>query len=453
MQYVLGIDLGTSYFKLGLFDREGRLAGFSRVAAPRRGIAERCELPIDEFWATLHTGVGQAAGRAKARPWDVAAVSYSSQANSFVLMDADDRPLTPLILWPDRRASYIPAAVEALWCRDDFLPTTGVGIALSDQMAVVKLASLAERPEWRRVRRVMTISDYLTFSLTGEPVGDAGTAVLLGLLDSAALAWWQPALQAAGLREAMLSRPLRPGSPAGHLTEQGAQRIGVAPGTPYCVGTLDHHAAALGAGFGSLAGVSLSMGTVLACLRPSKRFQPASDKITGPGFASDEFFQMAFRNEGAGMLEVYRNAYAPGQSVADLLDQAASAPDGTGTRAILDAAAGQVRFEGGPASAPAGVQARAVLESVVGAARGLLKAFCGPEAPRCLVVTGGAARSAFWTQRLADCIGCEVQTSCCQEPACLGAAMLATRTAGWFESLRQAAAQWITSERRFRPVP
>lgn len=450
MQYVLGIDLGTSYFKFGLFDREGRLAGFSRVAAPKQGAAGRCELPIERFWETLSTGVGQAAARAGARAGDVTAVGYSSQANSFVLLDRADRPLTPLILWPDRRSPNIPPAIEALWNRDDFLPTTGVGISLSEEMAVVKLAALAERPLWQRIHRVMTISDYLTFGLTSEPVGDAGTAVLLGLLDVAALGWWPPALQAAGLPEEALSRPLRPGSLAGRLTEQGAQRIGLAPGTPFCAGSLDHHAAALGAGFGSLAGVSLSMGTVLACLRPCATFRPTPGTITGPAFANDDFFQLAFCNEGAGMLEVYRDAYAPGQSIADLLDQAASSPNCTGTRAILDAAAGQVRFEGGPASVA--VQARAVLEAIAPAARDLLEGFRGPDPSDPVVVTGGAARSAFWMQLLAERIGCVVQTTGCQEPACLGAAVLATPSAGWFNSFREAAARWITSEQRFCPV-
>ena len=31
MELVCGIDLGTSYFKVGLFDRAGRLIGLGRV--------------------------------------------------------------------------------------------------------------------------------------------------------------------------------------------------------------------------------------------------------------------------------------------------------------------------------------------------------------------------------------------------------------------------------------
>ncbi len=452
MQYVLGIDLGTSYFKFGLFDREGRLAGFSRVAAPKRCSGEEHELPVDAFWATLCDGVGQAAEQAGASEADVVAVSYSSQANSFVLTDSDLQPLTPLILWPDRRSPRIPPRIEALWARDDFLSTTGVGIAPSAEMAVVKLAALAEQPVWQQVHRVLSISDYLTLSLTGQPVGDAGTAVLLGLLNVAELDWWAPALQAAQLDEQVLSRPLRPGSFVGHLTPDGGQRIGLTPNADFCVGTLDHHSAALGAGFGTLANVSLSMGTVLACLQTGRDFQPAHDRITGPSFEPGEFFQMAFRNEGAAMLEAYRNDYAPGLTVADLLTQAASAPgDCGGVNAILDAAAGRVRFEGGTARAATGTQARAVLEAVAENASALLKSFCQAGDLSCLMVTGGAARSAFWTQLLANRVGCEVQTTRCQEPACLGAALLAARGAGWFNSLSEATGSWITSARCFHP--
>ena len=35
MEYILGIDLGTSYFKLGLFDKDGNLRGLGRVAVEK----------------------------------------------------------------------------------------------------------------------------------------------------------------------------------------------------------------------------------------------------------------------------------------------------------------------------------------------------------------------------------------------------------------------------------
>ena len=60
MELVLGIDLGTSFFKLGLFDRNGKLRGLGRVAVKTDNIdGARCELPAERFWLTLKKGLNQ----------------------------------------------------------------------------------------------------------------------------------------------------------------------------------------------------------------------------------------------------------------------------------------------------------------------------------------------------------------------------------------------------------
>ena len=44
MDLLLGIDLGTSYFKLALFDRSLVLRGLGRIAVPTREDGDRREL-------------------------------------------------------------------------------------------------------------------------------------------------------------------------------------------------------------------------------------------------------------------------------------------------------------------------------------------------------------------------------------------------------------------------
>ena len=58
MELVLGIDLGTSYFKLGLFDSDGNLCGLGRVAVEKdTGNGSLCELPTERFWKLLQMGL------------------------------------------------------------------------------------------------------------------------------------------------------------------------------------------------------------------------------------------------------------------------------------------------------------------------------------------------------------------------------------------------------------
>ena len=118
MELVLGIDLGTSYFKLGVFDRSGELRGLTRVAVEtNNGDGLLCELPTQRFWGVLQKGVKQTLNQANAQAVDIKAMGYSSKANTFVLLDAEDKPLSPLVFWTDGRAKEIFPEVKQLWQR------------------------------------------------------------------------------------------------------------------------------------------------------------------------------------------------------------------------------------------------------------------------------------------------------------------------------------------------
>ena len=132
MDCVLGIDLGTSYFKLVLFDADSRIRGSARISVPKRLEGDRCELDADVFWQVLRTAVAQVCAEAGVAARQIAALSYASQANSFLLLDSHNAPLTPLVLWPDRRASDDAPSVIALWNRPDFLEVTGLGLCSTE---------------------------------------------------------------------------------------------------------------------------------------------------------------------------------------------------------------------------------------------------------------------------------------------------------------------------------
>jgi xylulokinase len=106
-----------------------------------------------------------------------------SQANSFLLLDKNNTPLTPLVLWPDLRDESLDSAVINLWKHPKFTATTGLGIDVAPGFCVAKLKWFQKhQPDiWARTHRIMTISDYFTFVLAGHFLGDAGTASLLGI--------------------------------------------------------------------------------------------------------------------------------------------------------------------------------------------------------------------------------------------------------------------------------
>lgn len=435
MKLFLGIDLGTSYFKVGLFDEVGLLHGLGRVAVPKTTpFPGACEVPIEQVWALLRQGLTEALVQAGARSTDIAGLSYSSQANSFVLLDASDRPLTPLIVWKDLRARVVPAELADFGQTDEFVRVVGFR-GMIPELAVVKWTWFrAQRPElWGRARRIMTLSDYLTFELIGERVGDSSTASLLGLLHLRAMGWWDEALQIAGVSKETLSVPLAPGTFAGRTTRRASELLGIPAGIPYAVGGLDHHVAALGGGLGPLADVSISTGTVLAAISLIEDPVAESGCYHGPHVAPTRYYRLAFDSGGTEQIEELRRGLAPDLSISKLVEAAA--------------AVGVGRDEEGSAA----VAARRFLERIAACQRSLIGRVLGAREPRAVVANGGLTRSTAWLQLDADLLGVPVIEPTCTESACLGAALIGGVAAGVFTSFDEAARKMVHVRKYYFP--
>ena len=108
----VGVDVGTTAIKTGLFDAEGHVVAESsrpyRTSRPAPGIVEQD--PRD--WTD-----GVVAGMDALLTDDcterVAAVGLCSQVNTDVFVDADGPPLAPAVTWPDSRAARQAAELDA----------------------------------------------------------------------------------------------------------------------------------------------------------------------------------------------------------------------------------------------------------------------------------------------------------------------------------------------------
>jgi xylulokinase len=444
MTLLLGIDLGTSYFKVGLFDLSGALRGLGRVAVtPTVAQPGRAELPVDVFWRLLRQGLAEA--RQQAGPGDIAGISYSSQANTFVLLDRHDAPLTPLVMWTDLRAEPLDQELAGFVRSADFSQHTGLGGMTGRSASAKAWWFQRNEPElWQRARRMMTISDYFTFALTGERVGDAGTAALLGIRDLTAGKWWPKALHTFGISEKMLSTALRPGGAGGRTIAQATALLDLPAGIPVAVGSLDHHVAALGAGVGSVADVSISTGTVLAALALTDGISAQPGGFHGPHFTGPGFFRLAFDSMGAGQLEDYQRSRAPDFTVEQLIAEAGKVSAGRQVdhRPRRDAS---VREHG--------MTVRYLLEKIAFTHRGLVSRAAGGAPVRTVVATGGGTRSDLWLQIKADMLGLPVLVPLSAESACLGAAMLAGVAAGVYPDLSKATEAMRPPCKQFHPDP
>lgn len=456
-QYFLGIDLGTSYFKAGLFDGKGNLVGLGRQLVKKVTDGKTCELPVPVFWSTLQDCIGEAVKKAKISPDEIKALSYSSQANSFLLFDRNDEPLTPLILWPDNRAEAMhkPFAFPG---SSDFCNRTGLGIVPGHQFCVAKLKWFQElQPQtWKQVRSIMSISDYLVFSLTGQKLSDYNTTAMTGLFSIPEYRWWSEALDAISLRPEYLPVPERMGIRVGKMTADGAQKVGLHDHTMFCLGGLDHHMAGIGAGVLTQNWFSESTGTVLACVAYKDNYMPAEATCTAPGLDEDHFFQMIFNDNGATSLEWYQNEFAPAYRIPELLDMADGAEPGCRNLIALPSVnryEGLTGFRNIKKYHDHGHFVRAILESTALSLRLIFSRLKEDSQPEGIIGTGGGAKSRIWARIKADLTGTDFLVPECTESACLGAAMVGAIGMKEYKDLNEFTGTWVKIKTRLTPDP
>jgi xylulokinase len=452
MTCFLAIDLGTTLYKFTIFDRDGTLRGCCRIAPPlERPQPGYLELPAQEFLAVIRKGIAQVLAEVGSWHGEVEAICFATQANSFVLLDANDQPLTPFILWPDSRAIANEHEIQQMCRLPRFSETTGLPL-ISHQFMVAKLKWLAENhpTEWKAAKRLCLLSDYLTLALTGNHVTEAGAAGLSGLLEIRQLEWWEPAVEHIGLAPAMLPKIVRAGTNLGSLQPSAAAEFGLPSTCRFIVGCLDQYAGAIGVGAVEPGMVAETTGTVLATVLCAGRLSSSvvPGVFQGPSFRDDRCWQMAFGDVSANYLQWYQDQFPDRPGFEELVGLAETVPVGAdGLTLRTSAGLGDLEevFSYRKPSHTRGHFVRCILEAVADALAGQVANLCnGLQAVRPSEVrsAGGGAKSRLWLQIKADRLGIPVTATECPEPTSLGAAILA-RASLTGQDVQKIANQWV----------
>ncbi len=103
-RYVIGVDLGTSATRAGVFDLDGRLlAESSRPVPIVYPVPGQAEQDMDDFLATAAQAVSESLGTSGIDPDDVAAIAFDSQMAGVGAIDDRYRPIIRFDSWLDMR--------------------------------------------------------------------------------------------------------------------------------------------------------------------------------------------------------------------------------------------------------------------------------------------------------------------------------------------------------------
>ncbi|MGE5529518.1 MAG: xylulokinase [Patescibacteria group bacterium] len=246
---LLGIDIGTTGCKVGLFDRHGnKLAtatGEYKTSSPSPGWAEQ---DPEDWWRAAQSGMAQVFAQARVAAEAVKAVGLSNMSTTVLPVDKQGRPLRKAIVWPDTRAQE-----ECGWLK------TTVGEAVVNAIisnpittfyGITKMLWLKKHePEiLRNTHKFLQASGYICFKLTGKFSINMADIEMTGFGDAPSRAWSDKLCELTGIAREKLPEIYKCYDVVGEIPAAVARETGLRAGTPVVAGAVDISAAALAAG-------------------------------------------------------------------------------------------------------------------------------------------------------------------------------------------------------------
>jgi xylulokinase len=248
-KFVLAHDLGTSGNKVTLFSLDGKLGASCLYEYPTRYPRQNwVEQSPDDFWKAVCLSTKRLLEETRLSGSDVAAVCFSGQMMGCLLVDAEGKPLRPMIIWADTRAGKQEAEIEQKLGMDYVYRTTGHRISASYSAAKLLWVRDNEIEVYRRSYKMLHAKDYIIYKLTGKFVTDYSDASGTNLFDLVKKTWDKNILDALGVSPDLLPEARPSTDNAGGITAEASRATGLLEGTPVIIGGGDGSCACVGAG-------------------------------------------------------------------------------------------------------------------------------------------------------------------------------------------------------------
>ena len=304
MDYLLGIDVGSSSVKSALFDTEGQMASLSiqeyELIMPEPNIVE---IEADTFWQKLKLGIADLLVSSEIDPSQIKAMAISSQGETFVTLDKNGRPLRRAIFWYDNRATKEAELLSGKFSAEEVYRITGMPEIIPMWTAGKILWLKENEPEiFNKVHKYLMVSDYLVYRLTGKYVGEYSCYPSTMMLDIQKKCWWPDVLDFIGVRQDQLVELKESGEPVSTISTQVASELGLSPDTLVATGGYDHAAGAIGSGNVRPGVVTETTGSALVVNTTVSKatFDPKMRIPCQYHSMKDEYFMSSF-SETAGM--------------------------------------------------------------------------------------------------------------------------------------------------------
>jgi gluconokinase len=470
MQFVLGIDIGTTHCKAVSLTVDGLVLYQDTAGYPtlQEVAGESTQDPDTIFSQVLQLLQRAFVWKRSNSQYQLLAVSFSAAMHSVLGVNDAGKPLTPAFTWADTRSNRHAVELRKLPVAQQLYNVTGTPI--HPMSPLCKLRWMNEWPDlFDGIAKFISIKEYVFFKLFGKYLIDHSMASATGLFDIYENKWYDEALKLAGVETSRLSMPVAVTHVETELKEEYKRILGIDGAVPFVIGASDGCLANLGSGAILRGEAALTIGTSGAVRIVVDKPLPDEHQRLFNYILADGLYVTggAVSNGGAALKWFAENflqhAFANANNIDWLLQLAHEAPPGAGGLIFLPYLSGEraPSWDAAARGAFIGLQmshgkqhlARAVLEGI---AYALLQVLTAVEETNgnidTVFASGVFTKSDLWLQLVSDVLNKKIIVSGTADASAIGAALLGLHATGIIKKWSDVK-QLIRQGKIFEPNP
>jgi len=469
---LLGIDVGTTGYKLSAFSREGDLLASTYeeydIQRPKPGWAE---LDTVQIWGMLKESMAYIASQSSSDP--VEALCVSSLGEALVPVTTDRKILgSSLLNFDSRGEEFLPALSDAL--KDEILYRIN-GNTLGNHYSLTKLKWIQKHQArlYERTDIFLLWGSFISYMLGADAAVDYSLANRTLLFDLDRESWSEEILDCVGLSVTKLPDTVPSGTVIGIVADHVANEIGLPAGVSIVSGAHDQCANAIGCGVIQEGNAVYGMGTYI-CITPVFSARRDSQLMIERGLNTEHHavagnYVSFIYNQGGSLVKWYRDTFAAAESQQaeaegrDVYSELfAELPSGPSSVLVLPhfTATGPPDFITDSCGVMVGLTLETkrgdVLKGILEGTTFYLKVCVDSLPPTGIEIkdyraVGGGSKSDAWIQLCADILGRPFHRPRITEAGALGAAIMAGVGTGVFSSFQEGVDSMVKTERTFLP--
>ncbi len=468
MQYLMGIDIGTSSLRSTIVDEQGNIKAVAAQEytfdSPKLGFAEQ---DPEVWWNALTITVKKTLDESQIPAREIKGIGLSGQMHGMIPVDKDNRVLHKAILHCDVRSGEQANNVNQNFNTEEIHRTLYNPIFPGMQLVSLLWFRDTFPEEFAKVKSVLCPKDYIRYKLTGEIATERTDAAGTVAYDVKNQRWASDFLQKLDLDLSIFpDEEHTPFEIAGTITKQAHEETGLEIGTPVAYGGGDQAMQSVGNGLYQSGDAMSTIGTSgqIMFITDSPVFNPRLNSQTFTHVQKDVWFGMAAMLSAGVTLNWFRKTFMSDYSYAQLSEMTRGIKPGSngllffapmmGERTpYLDSNTRGV-FHGFSFLHKREHFVRAVMEGVCYEMKmglDILHSLYG--IPKKMIVAGGVTNSPEWMQILANVYNLPVTVRSKSEQACVGAAIMAGVGSKVFSSIEEGCNSLLSKEKEMTIEP